>query len=393
MWRASLWVAALIFAGLISVSGVRANEKAEGVVADVQLASSGGGLIEIKAGGGNTAISVPASGVAITLNGQPATIGKIKRGQRIAATWKADGTKRVAVSLAATSDEPQGTPTTATIDSITVDAKSGTTLKLTIREKEAYPATATLAEKAPILVDGKPAKLADIAATTRCTVYLDGKPGMRTVTAIYVGKRPVAGGAKESAVKSDKGKDEPGRREPAAKSATAGKGAGAAKSVEKEIAATAPEASAISAADWKAVGSSETTPKRDDFENQPLAWLILTLRMPDEVTEAHAAEFKFKEEGLPSPNRIAEAFQPTRLTRLITPLQPSYIKSVTARVQGDTATGDIAVDMELYTAKIAYTAKKSGDKWKIVEFRLPAWKVKTTLGEDGNWKIAEIGEK
>lgn len=160
--------------------------------------------------------------------------------------------------------------------------------------------------------------------------------------------------------------------------------------VEKAIRKAAPVASAIDYKDWTKLGTQATAPKPSDLENQPLALLFLCIPVFEKMTEAQTAELDFGP-TTPRPSDLANAFKPGFFAIHVTPLQPSYIKGVSAKLEGETATGEISFAAEkVYSGKVSYTAKKTDGKWAIVEFRFPARGLKTTLGEDGKWKIGEI---
>jgi hypothetical protein len=160
--------------------------------------------------------------------------------------------------------------------------------------------------------------------------------------------------------------------------------------ISKAIQMAIPRAASISRADWNKLAKSETAPSASNAESQTLGVLFLVLPLPKERTAEHDAEFRFLAK-MPKPSDLAKAYQPSRLTLLVTPLQASYIKHVTAAVDRNRATGTIAYEAPgTYAGKVEYTARHAKEKWEIVEFRLPAWGMKTSLGDDGKWKISTV---
>jgi hypothetical protein len=159
----------------------------------------------------------------------------------------------------------------------------------------------------------------------------------------------------------------------------------------KVIRNLAPPAAAVGAADWNKLATSQSGLKVSDYDNQPLAMLIMILPVVEKPSAAQEAEFKTVA-AFPKPSEMAGAFQPSKLSLLITPLQFSYIKDVTTKLAGEQVVGEISFEApKVYTGKFEYTAVRVDDKWQIIEFRLPVRGLKTTL-TDGKWKLGEIAK-
>ncbi|MFM2095109.1 MAG: hypothetical protein RIS70_2233 [Planctomycetota bacterium] len=158
--------------------------------------------------------------------------------------------------------------------------------------------------------------------------------------------------------------------------------------LQRAIRAAAPEAASIRQADWTKLTSGTQVPRASDVDNQSLGILILTLRIPEEVTPEQKSQFRTVA-AIPKPTDFARALQPSR-SSIVTPLQTSYIKTIEATADGNQATGRIAFDAPgVYAGEVEFTATKQSGKWVIVEFRLPAWDATTTRNEAGIWKIQE----
>ena len=158
--------------------------------------------------------------------------------------------------------------------------------------------------------------------------------------------------------------------------------------LQRAIRAAAPEAASIGQADWTKLTSGTQVPRASDVDNQSLGILILTLRMPEEVTPEQKSQFRTVA-AFPKPADFARAMQPRR-SSMVTPLQSSYIRTIEATADGNQATGRIAFEApDVYAGEVECTATKQSGKWVIGEFRLPAWNATTTRNEAGIWKIQE----
>lgn len=131
--------------------------------------------------------------------------------------------------------------------------------------------------------------------------------------------------------------------------------------IPKAIRAAIPRAASVSRADWNKLAYSETAPSASNAENQSLGVLFLVLPLPKERTAEHDAQFRLLAKT-PRPSDLTRAFQPSRLSLLITPLQSGYIKSVTATVDGNQAVGTITFEAAgTYSGKVEYTARHAGE--------------------------------
>jgi len=65
---------------------------------------------------------------------------------------------------------------------------------------------------------------------------------------------------------------------------------------------------------------------------------------------------------------------------------PEYITACTRHVTGRTIAGKVSFRAEgVYEGAVEYTARRGPDGWRVVEFHLPKWGLRTTLGADGRW--------
>jgi hypothetical protein len=146
-----------------------------------------------------------------------------------------------------------------------------------------------------------------------------------------------------------------------------------------------PEAAGMSRAEAEALYK---TPTATDKPNKSLTLLILALRPPTGASaEAAVKEFRFLEEGIPNPSKLAFAMEGSQKKGYFSVIRPEYITDCTCKTDGSKATGTVSFKAkDVYEGKIEYSAQYADGKWRVVEFRLPAYGIATTLNKDGVWK-------
>ena len=115
----------------------------------------------------------------------------------------------------------------------------------------------------------------------------------------------------------------------------------------------------------------------------PLSMLLTAVK----VGETEDLRRLWKEGDAPlSPAEMWQPASPGRLTLL--PLKA--ISEIEVETEGDQATGSFRFRRERMVEGLAeFSAERTGDGWRIVEFRIPAADASTHLQEDGAWKLAE----
>ena len=153
------------------------------------------------------------------------------------------------------------------------------------------------------------------------------------------------------------------------------------------------KAAAMSMKDWKSVGTSQTPPKPSDFANQPLTVLMLSLPILIDNTPEMNQEFGLIG-GQGKPVDLGHALYPgigVKNPQSPSMLHPEYITALKADASGDRVEGTVEFTApKTFRGKVRFSGRKVGGQWWVTEFRLPAHGKKTTLGPDGNWKIADI---
>jgi hypothetical protein len=151
-----------------------------------------------------------------------------------------------------------------------------------------------------------------------------------------------------------------------------------------------PAASSISDADLKALSD---LPDPSAIKSQSLSLLLFSLDpfAASEDNPAVADDFKYLTERIPRASTIAEAMTASDRRGYATMLRADYITDCTCRPEGATATGTVSFKADgLYTGRVEYVARRVGDDWQVVEFKLPNYGLKTTRGADGVWKKSKI---
>jgi len=71
----------------------------------------------------------------------------------------------------------------------------------------------------------------------------------------------------------------------------------------------------------------------------------------------------------------------------VTFIHADRITDCSCKVDGDQATGTVTFKVpKLYQGKVDYMARRTDDKWQIVEFTMPGRDIHVVRGDDGNWK-------
>jgi hypothetical protein len=154
-----------------------------------------------------------------------------------------------------------------------------------------------------------------------------------------------------------------------------------------------PAASAMARNDFLRLAKSGTTPRASDIEDKSLTLMLLTLRTTPQDDEERKQQFSFITNGVPKAAELAaEMDRSKRIGNITIPLGPvtmihaNRITDLTASVDADGATGSVSFTVpKLYQGRVDYVARSEDGKWRIEEFRLPAFDIHITLSEDGRW--------
>ena len=147
------------------------------------------------------------------------------------------------------------------------------------------------------------------------------------------------------------------------------------------------KAASMPNADFEKLTTAATPPGEGDLRNQPLT-LALALSM---ITDSD--DFRVVSGETVSPIEMSKAMWKSKARGYASVIQPEYIRSCEMSAAGGAdgdAKGVVTFEAEgLYSGKVEFTARHEDGIWKIVEFRLPAARSRTVLGEDGKWKVVK----
>jgi hypothetical protein len=151
-----------------------------------------------------------------------------------------------------------------------------------------------------------------------------------------------------------------------------------------------PKAASMPNAGFQKLATSpQATPGTSD--DQPLSLIFMSLRPGEAAKRNPAALDDFQYLEAPMPSRIAEAASKSKSKGYATLIQPEFITNCTCSAKDDTATGTVSFAAPgLYSGKVAFVARRASGTWRIEEFRLPNYGIKTVRGADGKWKKSEV---
>lgn len=71
-------------------------------------------------------------------------------------------------------------------------------------------------------------------------------------------------------------------------------------------------------------------------------------------------------------------------------IRPTYVTDCSCKTDGDQATGVVSFRaVGVFEGRCRYTAERENGKWRIVEFFLPSYQLRTRRQADGDWKLVE----
>ena len=132
-------------------------------------------------------------------------------------------------------------------------------------------------------------------------------------------------------------------------------------------------------------------PNPDVIEGYPLTWLVFRLspRLAEKNNKV-LEDFRFKQ-GVPNLKQLAKTMSPSKSNGYYSAIQPSYIKSVVAKVRGDMLMGECQFDCDLYAGTIEYAVEIDEQlNLKLVEFTLPNYGIRISLNDQGQWERSDF---
>ncbi len=161
-----------------------------------------------------------------------------------------------------------------------------------------------------------------------------------------------------------------------------------------EIKKLIPTATAMSSKDFLAMATSPNAPQESDFKDKPLTLMLFSLQVTPEDTDEQKLEFQYLDEGgFIKPSALAEeTYRGIKVGKLFIPSAPrtmvhaNRITEFTYKVDGDKATGRFHFRVpKLYRGQVDYVAKRTDEKWQIVELQMPARGIDLVRNDDGKW--------
>lgn len=165
----------------------------------------------------------------------------------------------------------------------------------------------------------------------------------------------------------------------------------------KDLKKLLARAAGVDARVMEKIATSPMQPTFSDFESQTLTAIVLAL--PGAKEGASKKKEQFRYEGPVKPKDLfaeiyrSKGFGPLRIKPdFATILQEDRITDIRERRDGDDLRGTVSFRVpRMYAGKVDFVARPSGDSWRIVEFSLPAYGIRTRLDPTGKWKLVEKG--
>ncbi len=129
-----------------------------------------------------------------------------------------------------------------------------------------------------------------------------------------------------------------------------------------------------------------------DIENQNLTLLLLAY---DPQLAAQAApsvldEFRYTSPFGARKDEIVKAVIGDGNPSYVSVIRPTYVTDCTCTTDGDEATGVISFRaVGVFEGRCRYTAKREDGQWRIVEFYLPSYQLRTRRESAGVWKLVD----
>jgi len=138
-------------------------------------------------------------------------------------------------------------------------------------------------------------------------------------------------------------------------------------------------------------------PSQDNYkamEPKSLTWLLVGTA-PRDAKKGDPRLDEFRSDGstanVPESLYVRDEKNPTADPIAVSMPQAKFILKTTMVVNGDRADGMISFRApDAYRGRVEVTCERKSGKWTFVEFRLPAYKKKTTLNAKGEWEPSDI---
>ncbi len=156
-----------------------------------------------------------------------------------------------------------------------------------------------------------------------------------------------------------------------------------------------PTAAGMPAETFVEFASGTAAPSMSDLTGHGVSTSIMILRivLPKEAMEVlypkMVEELQFTSDT-PHPDAFAAALLRTMPLGYASMIARQDITGVTCNVDGNSASGEVTFEVpDVYGGKFSYVARRTGDSWRITEFRLPARSWRFVLDDDGTWKATD----
>jgi hypothetical protein len=161
-----------------------------------------------------------------------------------------------------------------------------------------------------------------------------------------------------------------------------------------EAKALIPKATSITNADWERLAKSQQ-PSPSLIKSESLSLILVGSLNPIEAGKKNPAvlnDFKYVGKNIPEPSVISDHMWQSKSKGYATMLQPESLTGCQVKTENGTATGTVAFEVKgLFSGNVEFTAHHKDGSWRIQEFRLPNYDIKTVLADDGVWKKSVIG--
>jgi hypothetical protein len=152
-----------------------------------------------------------------------------------------------------------------------------------------------------------------------------------------------------------------------------------------------PEAASLSRTEMSEILESPPV-SMGEIKNQSLTALLLAVD-PFQALEQNPnviGDFRYqiKNGALPDPEMILSAIEGKSGSDYVTIIQPEYITECTCDNRGAIAKGHVEYrGGNVYAGSAEFMAQRQGDRWQIVAFRLPEYRLATRRQADGTWRL------
>ena len=151
-----------------------------------------------------------------------------------------------------------------------------------------------------------------------------------------------------------------------------------------------PKAASLSPTEFDELSQHPPVRLRD-IQNQSLTALLLAIdpayaqRQNPEIR----GEFHYLNPDNEPPRReLARAVKGKPAARFVSLIQPEYITKCTCITRGKTAKGSVTYRAgDVYAGSADFTARRDGEKWRIVAFHLSEYGLTTNRRPDGRWRL------